>query len=184
MASRRQARKCKGHKKDGAACPNWAMNGQLVCHAHGGRAPQNKAKAAGRIAEQQARKELARLDVPPVDDPLTEMARIAGQVVAWKDVLAEKVNGLSSLRYQSTGEYGGGEQLRAEVELWERALDRCERFLSAMARMNIEERLARVTEKQAEQVSAALAAALAEMGLSHDQQRDARKRVARHLRAV
>ena len=40
MASRRQARKCKGHKKDGSPCVNWAMTGQLVCHAHGGRAAQ------------------------------------------------------------------------------------------------------------------------------------------------
>jgi hypothetical protein len=180
MPSRRQARRCKGHKANGDACPNWAMNGQLVCHAHGGRAPQNKAKGAERTAEQAARRELARLNVAPVDDPLTEMARIAGQVVAWKDVLAGKVNDLGSLRYSNES----GEQLRAEVELWERALDRCERFLSAMARMNIEERLARVTEKQVEQMSAALTATLAEMGLSHDQQRDARTRVARHLRAV
>jgi len=181
MASRRQARKCKGHKKDGSPCVNWAMTGQLVCHAHGGRAAQNKAKGAERVAEQQARKELARLDVPPVDDPLTEIARVAGQVVAWKDVLAEKVNALSSLRYEGIG---AGEQLRAEVELWERALDRCERFLTAMARMNIEERLTRVTEKQAAMVQDALDSTLTEMGFTAEQQRDARGRLGRHLRAV
>lgn len=184
MASRRQARKCKGHKKDGTGCANYAMAGQLVCHAHGGRASQNRAKGAERIAEAQVRRELARLDVPPVDDPLTEIARVAGQVVAWKDVLAEKVNGLTSLRYESTGEYGGGEQLRAEVELWERALDRCERFLSAMARMNIEERLTRVTEKQAALVQDALDATLAEMGFTAEQQRDARGRLGRRLRVA
>jgi hypothetical protein len=146
------------------------------CKLHGGSAP------SGRIAgaEQQARAELARLNVPPVENALTALAAIAGEVVAWKDVLAAKVNDLSSLRYKTEG----GEQLRAEVALWERALDRCGKFLVDMAKLDIDERLARVTEQQAEQISAALTAVLAEMGLSQDQQRAARAGVARHLRAV
>ena len=147
------------------------------CKLHGGTAPSGRIAAA----EQQARAELARLDVPPVQNPLAELARIAGQVVAWKDMLAEKVNALSSLRYESET---GGEQLRAEVALWERALDRCGKFLVDIAKLDIDERLTRVTEQQAEQVSAALTAVLAEMGLSQDQQRAARTGVARHLRAV
>ena len=181
MARKRQSRKCSGTRStDGMPCEGWAVNGSKVCSAHGGRAPQVKAKAAERVLEQQARRELARLDVPPVDDPLTGMARIAGQVVAWKDVLAEKVNGLTSLRYEGES----GEQLRAEVALWERALDRCERFLTAMARMNIEERMARVTEKQAALVQDALHLVLGEMGFSLEQRRDAAARLGRHLRAV
>jgi uncharacterized protein YukE len=123
---------------------------------------------------------MARLDVPPVENALTELAKIAGQVVAWKDALAGKVNALTSLRYEGES----GEQLRSEVVLWERALDRCEKFLTAMARLDIDERLARVTERQAEQVSAALTAVLAEMGLPAEQQQAARTGLARHLRAV
>jgi len=146
------------------------------CKLHGGCAPSGR--AAG--AESQARAELARLGVPPVDNALTALAAIAGEVVAWKDMLAAKVNELSSLRYKTEG----GEQLRAEVALWERALDRCGKFLVDMAKLDIDERLARVTEQQAEQISAALTAVLAEMGLSQDQQRAARAGVARHLRAV
>lgn len=169
------------HGRDGTCTQpaGWGTQHQGFgrCKLHGGNAP------SGRIAgaEQQARAEMARLDVPPVENALTELAKIAGQVVAWKDALAGKVNALTSLRYDS--EFGG-EQLRSEVILWERALDRCEKFLTAMARLDIDERLARVTERQAEQVSAALTAVLAEMGLSSEQQRDARTGVARHLRAV
>lgn len=181
VPTKRQAVRCTGRRTDGQPCGAYAVNGARVCSAHGGRAPQVKAKAAERVAEQQARRELARLDVAPVNDPLTEMARIAGQVVAWKDVLAEKVNGLSSLRYEGEG---SGEQLRAEVALWERALDRCEKFLTAMARMNIEERMARVTEKQAAIVQDALRETFREMGLSAEQQRDATAKLGRHLRAV
>ena len=40
---------CKARKTDGSPCPNWAMIGQLVCSAHGGRAAQSKAKAAERV---------------------------------------------------------------------------------------------------------------------------------------
>jgi hypothetical protein len=181
MASRRQARKCSGRRTDGRPCGAYAVNGAKVCSAHGGSAPQVKAKAAERITEQQIRRELARLDVAPVDDYLGQMALIAGQVIAWKDALAEKVNALSSLRYEGTG---AGEQLRAEVALWERALDRCERFLTAMARMNIEERMTRVTEKQAAMVQDALTATFREMGFTLDQQRDAQVRLGRHLRSV
>jgi hypothetical protein len=147
------------------------------CKLHGGCAPSGRIAAA----EQQARAALARLNVAPVENALTELAKITGQVVAWKDMLAEKVNTLASLRYETEV---GGEQLRAEVALWERALDRCGKFLVDMAKLDIDERLARVTEQQAEQVSAALTTVLAEMGLSQDQQRAARAGVARHLRAV
>ena len=150
------------------------------CKLHGGSMPNNRTAAT----EQQARDELAILGAGPVTDPLTELANITGEVVAWKNAMATKVNELTSLRYESSGQGGGGEQLRGEVALWERALDRCEKFLSAMARLNIDERLARVTERQTEMVAAALSSVLAEMGLPADQQREALGRVARHLRAV
>jgi hypothetical protein len=142
-----------------------------------------KAKAAANVTEQTARRELAKLDVGPVSDYLGAFAEVTGQVLAWKDVAARMVNDLDGLRYESFGN-GGGEQLRSEVALWERALDRCEKFLSAMARMNIDERLARVTERQMDMLTAAMTAALTEMGLGPEEVRDVRVRVARHLRSV
>ncbi|MFI6296843.1 hypothetical protein ACIBEJ_35000 [Nonomuraea sp. NPDC050790] len=176
----RQARRCKGRKTNGDPCNNYAINGGMVCHAHGGRAKQVKAKAAERAAEDKVRAALARMDVDPVADPLTELAKIAGQVVAWKDTLADKVNELSSLRYSTEN----GEQLRAEVALFERALDRCEKFLSAMARLNIDERLARISERQADVIIKAITATLAERGLSAEEQAEARREVARRLRVA
>ncbi|MBN6054530.1 hypothetical protein JYK22_21490, partial [Nonomuraea sp. RK-328] len=176
----RQARKCKGRKTNGEPCNNYAITGGLVCHAHGGRAKQVKAKAAERAAEDKIRAQLARMDVAPVADPLTELAKIAGQVVAWKDTLADKVNELSSLRYSTEG----GEQLRAEVALFERALDRCEKFLTAMARLNIDERLARISEQQADVIIKAITTVLDELGLSAEQQAEARRGVARRLRVA
>lgn len=177
---KRQARKCKGHKTNGDPCGNYAMNGGLVCHAHGGKAKQVRAKSEQRMTEEKVRAQLARLDVTPVNDPLSELAKITGQVVAWKDAIAEKVNDLTSLRYSTEG----GEQLRSEVVLFERALDRCEKFLTAMARLNIDERLARISEQQADLIMRAVTGGIADLGLPHEQQVEASRHVARRLRAV
>jgi hypothetical protein len=114
---------------------------------------------------EQARAELARLDLPPVEDPLSELAAVTRQVLAWKDAWAAKVNALSSVRYETEG----GEQLRAEIAVWERALDRCERFLTAMARLNIDERLARITETRATAIIIVFTAALDAAGIEGPQ---------------
>jgi hypothetical protein len=128
--------------------------------------------------------ELARLEVDPVGDPVTQLAVLAGQILAWRDAMAEKVNALTSIRYEAIGENGSGEQLRAEVALWERALDRCERVLIAMAKLNIDERLARISERQLGMIEAALSAALASEGLDLEAQARAKRVVARHLRVA
>jgi uncharacterized Zn finger protein (UPF0148 family) len=156
------------------------MNGALVCHAHGGRAKQVKAKAAERAAEEKVRAVLARMDAEPISDPLSEMSKIAGEAVAWKDAIRDRVNELTSIRYSTEG----GEQLRAEIALFERAMDRCEKFLSSMARLNIDERLARISERQADIIIKAITATLAERGLSVEEQAEARRDVARRLRVA
>lgn len=149
-------RYCTAKRKDGQPCRGVAMRGIDKCRMHAG-----KRSAAVKL-EAEAAAALARLDVPPVEDPLSELARVCGQVLAWKDDMAGKVGELTSLRY-STKE--GGEQLRAEVALWERALDRCERFLTAMARLNIDERLARISEQRAEVIITVFTAALERAGI-------------------
>jgi hypothetical protein len=129
---------------------------------HGGRT----AKARERAAVEEARKQLARLDLPPVEDPLSELARVCAQVIAWKDSMAAKVNDLNSLRYEGEG---SGEQLRAEVALWERALDRCERFLTAMARLDIDDRLTKISEARAEMMLTVFTIALERAGVDGEQ---------------
>jgi hypothetical protein len=184
MAAKRQAVKCIGKRRDGTSCSAYAINGGSVCWAHGGQLPRVKAKAQANLTEDKARALLARIDVAPVTDPLTALAEVTGQVMAWKDVMAEKVNALSSLRYEAMGENGTGEQLRAEVALWERALDRCEKFLVSMARLRIDDRLARITEQQAKLIETAVVAALTEAGLDLETREQARRSVGAHLRAV
>lgn len=174
---------CKGKSKQtGLPCEKFAIRGGTVCYYHGGRAPQVRAKAAERVVEEEVRQTLASLNVNPIDDPLTEMSRLAGQVVAFKDAIAVMVNNLEDrIRYEDVK---GSEQLRSEVAVWERALDRCNTVLSSMARLKIDERLAAISEKQAAIVIAAIDAALDAVDVPREQRPAARKAAARHLRAV
>lgn len=178
--------KCGAKKRQGeGTCQRpagWGTDhpGTGRCKLHGGSTPDHRTAALREQADRALKTALADLDAPPIEDPLTELARITGQVVAWKDAIAARVNALTSLRYSTDG----GEQLRVEVALFERALDRCERFLASMARLNIDERLTRISEQQAALITRAVTAALQDLGLSPDLQQEARRGVARHLRAV
>lgn len=180
---------CSGHKKDGSPCLNAPMHNQKVCGFHGGRAPQNKRAAAGRALEREISIALERLDGRPVANPLEELAAVGGRARAWMNLMESRVQKLlaaddagdesgDGIRYRA----GAGEQLRAEVALYERAMDRMGRFLTDYGRLNIDDRLARITEKQAELVEKALLATLGEMGMDVKQQTDALQRLERHLR--
>lgn len=173
-------------KKSGGTkqCPHPAMTGQNICRMHGGAAPQSRRAGERRAAEAelvtQVHNQLARLDVAPVDNPLTALAELAGQVVAFKDALAGRVNALTEIRYQGAS----GEQLRAEIALFERAMDRCNSVLGNMGRLNIDERLARVSERQVDALTGAVDALLGHLGITGEQAVEAKRFLARKLRAV
>ena len=176
---------CTATKRNKERCGNKPVRGATVCRMHGGSAPQVKAKAAERVAQQEFDEEmtrtLARLKVAPVDNPLTVLAELAGQAVAFKDALAARVNDLQSIRYE---DMRGAEQLRSEVALWERALDRCERFVTSMARLKIDDRLAKVEEAQVELLLAALDAGLIAGNVEPGRRAEAKAAAARHLRSA
>jgi hypothetical protein len=142
--------KCTAHSSStGKPCGNRPALGATVCRWHGGAAPQVKAKAAERVAEEMARRALRRIaddqgPAEPVANPLLELSRIAGEALRWKRLVAEHVAQLEQLRYQGVS----GEQVRAEILLFERALDRCAAVLATIVRLNIDERLAAITEQQ------------------------------------
>jgi hypothetical protein len=156
--------------------------GTARCRLHGGNTRNQRTAAAAQQAEQKARTALANLNVAPVDNPFAALSRLAGQAVAWQETIAGIVNELGErIRYEGAA---GNEQLRAEITLYERAMDRTGQVLGMIARLNIEDRMARVSERQAEIVVSAIESALASAGVTGREADEARKVAARHLRAV
>lgn len=167
-------------KRSGGRCKKPAMRGGTVCLAHGGGAGQVRHAAAVRVAETETLAALASMKIVPVDDPLTELAKLAGEVLAWRDLLRARVARLAAPGY--TGAIG--EQIRADVALYVAALERTEHVLVAIARCRIDERLARISERQADIVLTALDAGLQAADLDHRTRHVVRTTTARHLSLV
>lgn len=178
-----QLKKCTGRSSStGKPCGRWANKGAEVCNSHGGRAPQVKAKARERVAERQIGAVLGRLNIVPVHDPLTALAELAGEILAWKELAADRVAQLQELAREN--HLVGNEDVRADVQVFERAMDRAVTVLATIARLNIDERLAKISEQQAALVREALTKALADAGVPREQQRETVTHLARHLRVV
>lgn len=176
-------KRCHAHSsRTGDPCKLWAVRGGKVCNKHGGKAPQVKAAAQQRVVEQEITETLGRLQVVPIHDPLTALAGLAGEITAWKELAADRVallKDLASRNYAS-----GSDEVRAEIQVYERALDRCVTVLATIARLNIDERLVKISQQQADLVKTALMTALADTGLDRTVQREAAGHLARHLRLV
>lgn len=170
---------------DGAPChksAGWGTDHKGIgpCRLHGGNFA-NVAKAAERKrAEAEMRQVLAGLgESRPVANPLLALRQLAGEVLLLKDMLRGMVERLGSLRYDGLA----GEQVRGEVQLYERALDRAAKVLVDIGRLNIDARLVAITQQQADVVVAALRAGLDAAGISGREQRDrANEAVAAELR--
>src|SRR5690606_36796428 len=87
-----------------------------------------------------------------------EILRTASLVVQWRDRWQERVDELQQIRYVAPG--AGTEQVRAEVQLLERAMDRATRTLELIARLDLDSRVKRLSEDQGDLVARALNRAL------------------------
>lgn len=163
------------------SCKQIVRKGAKRCRFHGGASPKAERAARRRAVEVELSAELAKVGVTPVGDPFTAISTVAAEIIAWKDLAAVRVAALKDdVRYETEN----GEQLRAEVALYERAMDRCVTVLNAIARLDIDDRLAKISEKQADMVEKALDAALAKLDLTAEQRQLAWAEVGRHLRLV
>jgi hypothetical protein len=91
----RQGQRCTAHSRrsGGGPCRAFACAGQLVCAAHGGRAPQAKAAAAARLAKQRARRTLLTLgEAGEITDPVKALRQVAGTLHGVLDLLAAKID--------------------------------------------------------------------------------------------
>jgi hypothetical protein len=123
--------RCAAHKNTGDPCMRWPRDEEPVCRLHGGESPQVKRVGAERRAAKAAQADAAAalgytMD-GKVEDPLGAMEGLAAMAIAMTEALAARVNDLTRLRFVADGP--GTEQLRSEVALLERSMDRTARML-------------------------------------------------------
>jgi hypothetical protein len=149
------------------------------CKLHGGSVP-NGIKAA---SEAEGRYLLGQLipDREPVDDPTAELRRVGAIVLTWMEACQETIEHLKDFRYQDDK---GGEQLRSEIPVFERAMDRATVLLATLAKLGLDEREVAVSEAKAQMMLRALEAGLAENGIIGPQATAVKQATGRHLRLV
>lgn len=122
----------------------------------------NKAAEAVRI-DRDARGILAIEGFDSISDPYTELSNLAGEVVKLKDVLRSKVEELTTLKDI------GGDKVATQIDVlmsaYERGLDRCERILTNMARLDLDGKIAALQAKVDSETQAVISRAL-EVALS------------------
>jgi hypothetical protein len=113
--------------------------------------------AGKRLAGKRAQRSLAKVHVTPIGDPLDELQKLASEALALKDHFAsvvaelrhvggaEETNARDQHGYRFTDDKGS-EQLDARVALYERALDRSEKFLTNLVKIGFEEKRIRLDE--------------------------------------
>lgn len=172
---------CVSSRKAGGPChSNRMVTGTDRCRMHLGRKAQ--AVIAEKRIEAEAQRLLYQHNAPPASNPLEALQALAGRALAMEAAIGQAVNALSSIRYEA-GE-GTGEQLRAEVAVLERAMDRAGKLLVDIARLNIDERLVKIEEAKAKVIVEAIEIALAAAGIKGAAATEAKRAAARHLRAV
>jgi hypothetical protein len=197
--------KCAGTNRAGGPCRLYPMLGTTVCRSHGGAAPQVKAAAARRVVEAKALRAVQGLGTwQPVTDPLSALADVAGEVLAVKDHLRGLVGRIVERERQAehdavamasarlTGESvglrvpddKGAEQMRAEFTAYMAMLNSAVATLATIAKLNIDERMARIDEMRAEMIREALRRTFAELGIAGEQQARAFGVLGTHLRVV
>lgn len=131
--------RCNGHKKNSdpvRPCMVWPRDQEQACRVHGGNSPQSRAAGerarAAKAIQQDAEAVLGYSLDGKVPDLLAAMEGLAAMQLAQVEALAARVNALSKIRFTALGP--GTEQVRAEVQLLERATDRAMKFLEVVAK--------------------------------------------------
>lgn len=163
------------------------MRGTNVCDYHGGKAPQVQRAAIRRISEKRAREKaerwLAKQGFEQITDPIGELLTLASEATAYRErfrINMEKLLEADEVRY----DHRAGEQLRAEIALWERSADRCLKVYSEIMRLNIAERQVRIREAEVVLLGKAIRNVLRRLELNPTQKAVAGQIVAEELRAI
>lgn len=177
--------KCGAKRRQGGGCCNLSAGygtdhlGHGRCKWHGGSTPTQRKAVEAQVVEARVRTMFGKvLDDRPVGNPLEVYAELAGTVRGWMLTMRQLVEELGSVGYSGLT----GEQIRAEVLVFERAMDRANTVLSTYARLGIDERLAKISAAQGYMVMQAIEAALAHAGVTGAKAAEAKKVAGQRLK--
>lgn len=164
--------RCHAHNRDGAQCRNFAIRGTTVCRMHGGSTTATRNKAAHAVAVAVNEAKLARFleqnGYEPVENPLEALRELAGEIVTVKDWLRSQV---THLDHESKVQ---GEQISALMQLYSNFLDKSDRVLVNIAKLNIDERLSNIQQHQAQVMAQVMGETILKILNDKDQQLRAR----------
>lgn len=179
---------------DKTRCDRYASRGSL-CGWHFRKAsPRRRESNANKQLELDSRELVGKLIkdndieviIPDGDiefNPFDALLEMAQETMQFKDICAAKLAKLKDDEWRWEGERVG-EQLRSEVALYERAIQRCTDTLIKIARLGIEERMMRVAERQQAIMEQAIVRTMQDLDLPLEMQAKARQRMVLHLRAM
>jgi hypothetical protein len=187
--------RCVRVKRDGEQCSNPPIRGGVVCHAHGGTAPQVRAKAAVRAEVMDWG--LGSVDVDPGEILLRLVSQSAARAQRYADELEQLVDDSPTLREALVGEtwiaagedtsaYKAGEYIRGLAQLEAAERDRCAGFAAKAVAAGLAERQVKLAERQGQLLADVLRKVMADpaLGLDETQRRAVPDLVRRHLAAV
>jgi hypothetical protein len=120
----------------------------------------------------------------PIGNPLAELLELAAEIKAFKEALRQVAAYLFSKERIRSAHSKVGEQLRAEIILYERAQERLAKILIDISKLGIEAKLAGLEDTQADMIERALDAALTAAGLGLVAQQEAKVVLRRELMRV
>lgn len=172
-------------KTTGERCKRRPVPGAFVCVKHGGGAPAVRAKGLERLATQRLERDvtaiLAHEGVLAIEDPLGELGKLASSCKALADALGKRVNAMNELEHFDAK---SSPTIKAEVQMYERALDRSHRLLDSLVKHGYSERQIQIQETEAMLVAGVLRRVIAALGLTSEQQTRAQQLLAQEFRSI
>ena len=183
-------RRCRHDFGTPDACIAYAVQGTdpPACQRHGANTGGNFRKGAALrlingAADQRAAELIGEIDLSsaqPVEDPYRELMALAGEMRDWKNLLRDRVSLLKASQYRYQGRTG--EQVRAEIVLYERAMERLGQMLISIAKLNLDARLVGIRQQALDMLDRALTLAFTKAGVPPEKMEAARDTFRAHLK--
>ncbi len=185
------ANACVAHKRStGAGCKLAPIKGSSVCASHGAaKGTATRRKAAERVVEEKARREMFRLGRPVEINPAEALVQEVQWTAGHVEFLRGRVEQLfgedpSKLVWGEVKIVDKGSGKDPGWELYERERDRLVAVSVAALKAGVEERRLHLAQQQGNQVAEALKAIFTALQLSASQWEMVPKVVPLHLRAI